>query len=154
MRGRAPRRDGTSGFGPSWNCHLKPLIKASLLSYGWLSKASVMRIARTNFDRQESRRDRRYALPTLTIAIAGEDYPSDNWSLGGFQLTAPLALAVGDVVSGTLRLEGSEALAFTASVVRRDDPAGAFGFRFQELSPPAVTMLDRALARRLARRRP
>jgi PilZ domain len=114
-----------------------------------------MRIARTNFDRQESRRDRRYALPTLTIAIGDQDYPSDNWSLGGFQLSAPLALTVGDVVTGTLRLEGGEPLAFTALVVRQDEPAGSFGFRFQELSPLAVTMLDRALARRLvSRRRP
>ncbi len=114
-----------------------------------------MRIARTNFDRQESRRDRRYALPPLTIAIGDQDYQTDNWSLGGFQLTAALPLAVGDVVVGTLRLEGGDPFAFTASVVRKEEPAGSLGFRFQDLSPLAVTMLDRALARRLApRRRP
>lgn len=113
-----------------------------------------MRIGRTNFDRQESRRDRRYALPPLTIAIGEQDYTTDNWSLGGFQLTAPLPLAVGDVTTGTLRVAGGEALAFTASVVRKDEPGGALGFRFQELSPLALTMLDRALARRLASRRP
>jgi hypothetical protein len=113
-----------------------------------------MRIARTNFDRQESRRDRRYALPTLTIAIGDNEYPTDNWSLGGFQLTAALPLAVGDAVIGTLRIEGSDPLAFTASVVRRDATAGSLGFHFQDLSPLALPMLDRALARRLGPRRP
>lgn len=113
-----------------------------------------MRIGRTNFDRQESRRDRRYALPPLTIAMGDQDYVTDNWSLGGFQLSAALPLAVGDVVAGTLRVADGDALAFTASVVRKDEPAGALGFRFQELSSLAVTMLDRALARRLAARRP
>jgi hypothetical protein len=112
-----------------------------------------MRIARTNFDRQELRRDRRYALPPLTIAIGDQDYTTDNWSLGGFQLTAPLALMIGDAVTGTLRFEAGDPLAFTASVVRKDDPPGSLGFRFQDLSPLALTMLDRALARRLAPRR-
>jgi hypothetical protein len=112
-----------------------------------------MRIARTNFDRQESRRDRRYALPTLTIAIGTQEYTLDNWSLGGFQLTAALPLAVGDVVTGMLRVDGSAPLPFAASVVRKDEPAGALGFHFKELSPPALTMLDRALARRLVSRR-
>jgi hypothetical protein len=113
-----------------------------------------MRIARTNFDRQESRRDRRYALP-LTITIGHQDYLCDNWSLGGFQLSAALAVTVGDVVTGTLRLEGGEPLPFTASVVRKDEPGGSFAFHFQELSPLALTVLDRALARRLvSRRRP
>jgi hypothetical protein len=114
-----------------------------------------MRIARTNFDRQESRRDRRYALPPLTVVIGDQDYATDNWSLGGFQLTASLPLAVGDVVTGSLRLSEGDAFAFAATVVRKDEPAGTLGFRFQDLSPLAVTMLDRALARRLGpRRRP
>ena len=113
-----------------------------------------MRIARTNFDRQEMRRDRRYALPPLTVIIGDQDYVSDNWSLGGFQLTGALPFAVGDVIAGTLHIDGSDGFGFTASVVRRDEAAGSLGFRFQELTPLAMTKLDRALARRLVPRRP
>ena len=43
-----------------------------------------MRIARTNFDRQEARRDRRYALPPLTVVIGGREFatgPMRNPSL-------------------------------------------------------------------------
>ncbi|MGO8914900.1 MAG: PilZ domain-containing protein [Stellaceae bacterium] len=112
-----------------------------------------MRIARTNFDRQESRRDRRYALPPLTVTIGGQDYVTDNWSLGGFQLTSGLPLEVGAVVTGTLQIDGSDGFAFSASVVRQEAATGARGFRFQELTPLAVTKLDRALARRLVPRR-
>ena len=57
------------------------------------------------------------------------------------------------MVVGTLRVEGGDGFAFTASVVRQGGAGGTLGFRFQDLSPLAVTMLDRALARRLARRR-
>ena len=110
-----------------------------------------MRISRTNFDRQESRRDRRYASPPLTVTIGERDYVSDNWSLGGFQLTAALPLELGAVVVGTLQVDGSDGFAFTASVVRHE--GDTFGFHFQELSPQAMTKLDRALARRLVTRR-
>lgn len=112
-----------------------------------------MRIARTNFDRQESRRDRRYALPALTVTLGDVDYVSDNWSLGGFQLTCDLPLEIGAVVTGVLRLEGSDGFTFTASVVRKE-PGGTLGFRFQDMTPLAVTKLDRALARRLMPKRP
>jgi hypothetical protein len=113
-----------------------------------------MRIARTNFDRQEARRDRRYAVPPLTVVIGDREFTSDNWSLGGFQLTCDLPLMVGAVVSGTLHVDGSDGFEFTAQVVRKEEP-GALGFRFEELTPLAMTKLDRALARRLvSRRRP
>ena len=114
-----------------------------------------MRIARTNFDRQEHRRDRRYAQPTLTVVIGQEQYESDNWSLGGFQLTADLPLELGAIVKGTIRIAGSDGFDFSAELVRKDAAAGNIGFHFQELSPVAMTKLDRALARRLvSRRRP
>ncbi|HXZ01213.1 MAG TPA: PilZ domain-containing protein [Stellaceae bacterium] len=111
-----------------------------------------MRIARTNFDRHEQRRDRRYALPPLTVIIDQQDYVSDNWSLGGFHLTCALPLKVGEVVAGTLHVDGSDGFAFTASVVRKDLEAGTLAFHFQEMTPLAVTRLDRALARRLVPR--
>ena len=87
----------------------------------------------------------------MTVTIGERDYVSDNWSLGGFQLTAALPLELGAVVVGTLRVDGSEGFAFTASVVRHE--GDTFGFHFQELSPQAMTKLDRALARRLVTRR-
>jgi hypothetical protein len=114
-----------------------------------------MRISRTNFDRQESRRDRRYSLPPLTVAIGDQEYATDNWSLGGFQLTADLPLGVGAVVTGTFQLDRSDGFEFTAQVVRKDEPVGTLGFRFEQLTPQALTKLDRVLARRLvSRRRP
>lgn len=112
-----------------------------------------MRIARTNFDRQEHRRDRRYELPPLKVVIGEQEYASDNWSLGGFQLTAPLPYGIGAIVSGTLHVDGSDGFEFTAEVVRREEETGALGFQFHELTPLAMTKLDRALARRLVSRR-
>ena len=112
-----------------------------------------MRTSRTNFDRQEARRDRRYAQPLLNVAIDGQDYVSDNWSLGGFHLTAKLPIEAGTIVTGILRINGADGFPFTAAVVRKDDAGGAVAFRFHDLSPLAVSKLDRALARRLVRRR-
>jgi hypothetical protein len=112
-----------------------------------------MRIARTNFDRQEQRRDRRYALPPLTIVIGRETYASDNWSLGGFQITGDLPVVLGAMVTGTLHIDGSDGFDFTAEVVRKEADTGSLGFRFHELTPLAITRLDRALARRLVSRR-
>ena len=112
-----------------------------------------MRTSRTNFDRQEARRDRRYAQPLLTVAIDGQDFASDNWSLGGFQLTAKLPSEPGTLVTGVMRVDGAEGLPFSAAVVRRDEAAGVIAFRFHNLSPLVIGKLDRALARRLIRRR-
>jgi hypothetical protein len=112
-----------------------------------------MRIARTNFDRQEHRRDRRYAVPPLTVIIGGEQHVSDNWSLGGFQLSGDLSFVVGAMVTGTVQIDGSEGFGFTAEVVRKEDETGSLGFRFHDLTPEAITRLDRALARRLVSRR-
>ena len=112
-----------------------------------------MRTVRTNFDRQESRRDRRYALP-LRVSFGTEEYTSDNWSLGGFQVTSDQPMEIGLVVTGTLGIEGSEHIAFSAQLVRHDREARSFGFHFTEISPSAVELLDRVLARRLAGRRP
>jgi hypothetical protein len=112
-----------------------------------------MRIARTNFDRQEQRRDRRYALPPLTIVIGGEKYASDNWSLGGFQITGDLPVVLGAMVTGSLHIDGSDGFDFTAELVRKEAETGSLGFRFHELTPLAITRLDRALARRLVSRR-
>lgn len=112
-----------------------------------------MRIVRTNFDRQESRRDHRYVVPALVVVIGGRQYVSSNWSLGGFLLTGNMPLMVGAVVIGTLHVDGSDGFEFTAEVVRRDDDAGAVGFEFRDMTPLTMTKLDRALAQRLVSRR-
>jgi hypothetical protein len=114
-----------------------------------------MRIARTNFDREESRRDRRYALPSLLVEIGGQEYVSDNWSLGGFLLKGELPFALGRVVAGTLHVDSSGGAVFAAEVARKDEKTGTMGFRFQDMTSTTMTKLDRALARRLvSRRRP
>lgn len=117
-----------------------------------------MRLLRTNFDRQEMRRDRRYALPNLTVVLDGRKHVSDNWSLGGFLLKGDLKLAIGAAISGTLHVDGSDGLPFTAELIWReaeDDQSGSYGFHFKELTPATVDKLDRALARRLVpRKRP
>jgi hypothetical protein len=110
-----------------------------------------MRTVRTNFDRQESRRDRRYELP-LVVELGGEEFSSDNWSLGGFQITSVQAIELGSLVAGRLRVDGSEGLDFSAQLVRKDLEAGTLGFRFQELAPAVMIKLDQALARRLSGR--
>lgn len=111
----------------------------------------TMRTSRTNFDRQESRRDRRYALPSLLVVIGEQEYISDNWSLGGFLLSATLPLDVGAVVNGILHVDRKGGVGFEAQVVRKEE--AILGFRFQNMTPAALTKLDRALARRLLSRR-
>jgi hypothetical protein len=114
-----------------------------------------MRTARTNFDREESRRDRRYALPSLLVEIGGQEYVSDNWSLGGFLLSGELPFVVGTVVAGTLHVDSSGGAVFAAEVARKDEKTGTMGFQFRDITATAMTKLDRALARRLvSRRRP
>ncbi len=114
-----------------------------------------MRVVRTNFDREESRRDRRYALPYLMVVIDGREYTSNNWSLGGFHLTAELPGEIGSLVSGTMHIESSDGFAFTAQLVRREEETGTVAFHFRDMTPLDMTKLDRALARRLvSRRRP
>ena len=46
----------------------------------------TQRIVRTNFDREESRRDRRQSMPPIVLRIAEREYAAVNWSLGGFQI--------------------------------------------------------------------
>ncbi len=113
-----------------------------------------MRTIRTNFDRQEARRDRRYALP-LVVSFGGQQYTSNNWSLGGFQVTSDHAFDIGAVVNGTLQIDSNESLTFSALLVRKDSENRTLGFQFKELGPRAVEKLDRAIARRLmGRKRP
>lgn len=111
-----------------------------------------MRVIRTNFDREEARRDRRYALPALVVNMGGQEYTSENWSLGGFCLKTAFPLVPGALVVGTLHIDGSDGFEFTAKVTRNDKIDGVVAFHFRDMTPLAVTKLDRALGRRLVSR--
>jgi hypothetical protein len=110
-----------------------------------------LRTLRTNFDRNEQRRDRRYPAPRMIVALGGETQEAVNWSLGGFLLPAGLPLEPGAEVAGTLRLPpGEEIFTFTAELVRREADPDTLAFRFVERDPRLLDALDRALARRIA----
>ena len=112
-----------------------------------------MNRTRVSYDRREDRRDRRYPLPPLTIVLADAEYTTVNWSLGGFLLAGFTGrAAIGQKLTGTLRVhQGAKDVAFTATVVRTDEP-GQIGVQFTDLTDEVVTMLDRAIARRFSRR--
>ena len=116
---------------------------------GWMARP-VMRTTRTNFDRREARRDRRYALPSLVVKLDGREYDLDNWSLGGFHLPGKLPLKIGAVVNGVLRIAKGDSVEFSARLVRKDEATDALAFQFHDLSNEVVSRLDRALARRMA----
>jgi hypothetical protein len=104
---------------------------------------------------KESRRDRRYSLPVLSVVSGGDEYPTKDWSLGGFLLQAAPAVDVGGRIVGHLKIEGNdESFAFTAEAVRRDDEAHTLACRFIDPSPVMVDALDSAMAARFFGRKP
>jgi hypothetical protein len=111
-----------------------------------------LKTIRTNFDRAESRRDRRYALPSIKVLLECGHFATTNWSLGGFLLPGGPALALATEVAGEIVLPAdSDAHAFAAEVVRRD--GADIGFRFIEPSSSLIGALDRVIAGRMFRRR-
>jgi hypothetical protein len=112
------------------------------------------RITKISFDPREDRRDRRYPLPPVTITIDGVAYVTVNWSLGGFLLAgfdAPVKRA--ERITGMLQLKKDvAAVEFTGAVVRVDEPEkGNLAVQFIDLDDATMTLLDRAIARRLFR---
>jgi len=111
----------------------------------------MSKTVRTNFDRHEARRDRRYALPPIKVTFAEGEFTTENWSLGGFLLPLAAALTRGTRFCGELALAtGRAPHAFAAEVVRRN--SDGIGCRFIEPSPELVDALDRAILGRLLRR--
>ena len=106
------------------------------------------------YDRIEERRNRRYAAPVLLVSIDGREFKTANWSMGGFLIeNCDLPCNAGDIVSGTFRAtEKLPPVPFAARIIRRDGTSGALATEFTDLSPEAFTLLDRAVARRLAGR--
>ncbi len=114
----------------------------------------MRKLIRTNFDRHEQRRDRRYARPEISVTIGGARYSVLDWSLGGFQPLGGPQIAVGQQVSGAVTIAGhDQSLAFTAEAVHRNGRNG-LGFRFIGRSQSLINALDRALIARLMGRRP
>jgi hypothetical protein len=113
-----------------------------------------MQRTRTSYDKPESRRDRRYPIPTLRLKIGDNEHASGNWSLGGFMLLDyPGPVRAGAIIEGELRFEGTPAAQFVAEVMRVGPAEGEIGARFRDLNDAAFDLLDRALVRRLFRRR-
>ena len=100
-----------------------------------------MKIIRTSFDRHEERRDRRYPVPPLFIRIAGAEYTTANWSLGGFLIKGfSGSLEVDAPVAGEMRfVDQVNAFPFIGRVVRLGEPEpGELAVEFTE-RPQRVT---------------
>ncbi len=111
------------------------------------------KLIRTNFDRHETRRDRRYVSPRITVCIAGIDHMIHDWSLGGFQACNGLSLPRGSQISGSVRIAGNVATyPFAAEAVRSDAQRQAVGFRFVDVSPSLWRALERAVVARMVGR--
>lgn len=113
----------------------------------------MRKLIRTNFDRHEQRRDRRYASPAITVTIGDTRYAVVDWSLGGFQPADGPKVAIGEEVTGSVTIAGrDESFEFTAQAVHREGKSG-LGFRFVDRSQSLINALDRALIARLMGRR-
>jgi len=83
-------------------------------------------------DGRDRRRDRRYALPMLEIAIGDERFRAVNWSMQGALLYGICEL-VGARVRGEMGVPGSiEAVPFAATVVRADLDRGNCAICFED----------------------
>ncbi|HKT17724.1 MAG TPA: hypothetical protein VJR47_06760 [Stellaceae bacterium] len=110
------------------------------------------KLIRTNFDRHEMRRDRRYRAPAVTLCVDGADHPVRDWSLSGFRPACGMRVERGGRIAGALRIAASEAThPFTAEAVR-GGAQGVTGFRFVECSWSLARALEKAVARRMAGR--
>jgi len=112
----------------------------------------AMRVIRTNFARQEARRDRRYPIAVFEVVIGDTPFRLLNWSMTGLLLEGLCpGTEAGQRVAGKIRMPGSPPceLAFAASVVRTDPESGRIAIRFDEMGHEGIDFLDRAIARRL-----
>jgi hypothetical protein len=91
-----------------------------------------MRIARNCYLAGERRRDRRYVLPALEIAIGDERFRAVNWSMRG-ALVYGICDLVGAQVRGEMGVPGScDAIPFAATVVRADLDIGNCAICFED----------------------
>lgn len=91
-----------------------------------------MPTARNRPAASDRRRDPRYALPVLEIAIGNERFRAVNWSMRGALLYGICDL-VGARVRGEMGVPGScDALPFAATVVRVDLDTGNCAISFED----------------------
>src|SRR5437016_4667685 len=91
-----------------------------------------MNIARRSLAGSERRRDCRYGLPALEIAIGVERYRAINWSMRGALLYG-ICEVVGARVRGEMGVPGSiDAVPFAATVVRADLETGNSAICFED----------------------
>jgi hypothetical protein len=82
--------------------------------------------------RSDRRRDRRYALPVLEVAIGDERFRAVNWSMNGALLYGICEL-VGVRVRGEMGVPGSiDAMPFAATVIRADLDSGNCAICFED----------------------
>jgi len=94
----------------------------------------------------ELRRDRRYSLPMLEIAIGDERFHAINWSMRGALLYGICEIA-GMRVRGEMGVPGSsEALPFAATVVRADLNTGNSAICFEDFRTDMIEFPDHAYA--------
>ncbi len=114
----------------------------------------MLRTTSITLAHKEHRRDRRYAVPAVSVTILDGEYQALNWSLGGLLLQHAPAASVGGHLNGRLRVSGrADSFDVTAEVLRRNTPEGTLACRFVDPSPAMVEALDGALAARLLGRR-
>ena len=91
-----------------------------------------MPAARSHCAGSDRRRDRRFDLPALEIAIGDERFRAVNWSMNGALLYGICEL-VGVRVRGEMGVPGSiEAVPFAATVVRADLDSGNCAICFED----------------------
>src|SRR5665213_2377684 len=114
----------------------------------------MLRTVRTNFDRHEMRRDRRYPLPPMIVGVASGEFETVNWSLSGFLLSGGPATEIGKKIPVTVRIMPSDRIFdVTAEAVRHDPEADGVAFRFIDPTEAMVELLDHVIAGRMFGRR-
>jgi hypothetical protein len=94
----------------------------------------------------ERRRDGRYALPILEIAIGDERFRAVNWSMQG-ALVYGICELVGVRVRGEMGVPGSiEAVPFAATVVRTDLDSGNCAICFEDCRTERIEFEESAAA--------
>jgi len=94
----------------------------------------------------EQRRDRRYSMPMLEIAIGDERFHAINWSMRGALLYG-ICEVVGMRVRGEMGVPGSsEAVPFAATVVRADLRTGNSAICFEDCRTDRIEFSEHATA--------
>lgn len=93
----------------------------------------IERAATSTTTPSEKRRERRFRVPVLEVAIGRERFYTINWSMGGALLDG-LCDLIGSRIRGVMRVTGSrEPVPFAATVIRADPATGNCALCFDDL---------------------